>query len=152
MQNQKLQSWHHQIQMLKNSRVEWQPQTGKRMNMKVSLPGVGNQDRLPVSFPIWKPIITGIPIWMRWSTSASFVNILAPKCNPVPRMNASANPRTKPICNIIVCHIYKIHVLWKMNISFIILQHLHNSGCGCRCPIEVLISKCTSKNSLKPTW
>jgi len=110
MQNQKHQSWHHQIQMLKYSRVEWLPQTGKKMNMNVSLPG-GWKDTLPISFPIWKWIITGIPIWMRWRTLGSFVNILAPKCKPVPRMNASTSPRTKLICSIIVCHIYNIYLV-----------------------------------------
>ena len=54
------------------------------------------KDRLSISFPIWKPIITGIPIWMRWRTSASFVN-----------------PRTKSICSIIVSHIHTIYVMWK---------------------------------------
>lgn len=43
---------------------------------------------------------TGIPTPIKWMTLTSFVNNLAPKCNPNPRISASTNPRTNPNCKI----------------------------------------------------
>ena len=39
---------------------------------------------------------TGTPILMRWRTLGSFVNSFAANGNPIPRMDDSTNPRTKP--------------------------------------------------------
>lgn len=41
---------------------------------------------------------TGMPTPIRRRTSTSVVNILAPKCNPNPRMIAKTDPRTNPNC------------------------------------------------------
>lgn len=44
--------------------------------------------------------LTGMPMLIRCRTSTSFVNSLAPYCNPTPSMTASINPKTNPNCGL----------------------------------------------------